>query len=131
MAETPVPAFLALGGNIGDVRATFEQAIALLCDGDAVRLMARSSDYRTPPWGVTEQPPFINAVIAVATTLQARDLLARALQVERALGLARDGLRAFVISGNLGLADTTARYDRPAAEIERHVADFIRQVSAA
>ena len=53
------------------------------------------------------------------------------LSIERALGLARDGLRAFVISGNLGLADTTARYDRPAAEIERHVADFIRQVSAA
>ena len=24
--------------------------------------MARSSDYRTPPWGVTDQPPFINAV---------------------------------------------------------------------
>ena len=53
------------------------------------------------------------------------------LSVERALGLARDGLRAFVISGNLGLPDTIARYDHPAAEIERHVADFIRQVSAA
>ena len=31
--------------------------------------IARSSDYRTPPWGVTEQPPFVNAVIAIATTL--------------------------------------------------------------
>ncbi|HEX3939151.1 MAG TPA: 2-amino-4-hydroxy-6-hydroxymethyldihydropteridine diphosphokinase [Xanthobacteraceae bacterium] len=90
MAETSVAAFLALGGNVGDVRATFERAIALLCDGEAVRLVARSSDYRTPPWGVTEQPPFINAVIAVATTLPPRDLLASALKVERALGRDRE-----------------------------------------
>lgn len=51
------------------------------------------------------------------------------LSVEQALGLARDGLRAFVISGNLGLPDAAARYGLPPAEIERHVADFIRQVS--
>ena len=62
-------AFIALGGNVGDVRATFDRAIAMLCDGPDVRLMARSSDYRTPPWGVTDQPPFTNAVIAVSTTL--------------------------------------------------------------
>ena len=41
----------------------------MLCDGTDVRLTARSSDYRTPPWGFNDQPPFINAVIAVATTL--------------------------------------------------------------
>ena len=39
--------------------------LSLFCDGTAVRLIARSSDYRTPPWGVTDQPPFINAVIGV------------------------------------------------------------------
>ena len=51
-------ALLALGGNVGDVRATLDRAIAMLCDGRAVRLVARSSDYRTPPWGVTDQPRF-------------------------------------------------------------------------
>lgn len=86
MAEASIAAFLALGGNVGDVRATFDRAIALLCDGEAVQLVARSSDYRTPPWGVTDQPPFVNAVIAVATVLPPHDLLARALKVERALG---------------------------------------------
>ncbi len=75
------------------MRATFDRAIAMLCDGDAVRLMARSSDYRTPPWGVTDQPPFINAVIAVATSLSPHDLLARALKVERALGRDRESER--------------------------------------
>jgi 2-amino-4-hydroxy-6-hydroxymethyldihydropteridine diphosphokinase len=79
-------AFIALGGNLGDVRATFEQAIAMLCDGVEVRLVARSSDYRTPPWGVTEQPSFINAVIGVATSLSPRELLNRLQACERALG---------------------------------------------
>jgi 2-amino-4-hydroxy-6-hydroxymethyldihydropteridine diphosphokinase len=79
-------AFIALGGNLGDVRTTFERAIAMLCDGDAVRLLARSSDYRTPPWGVTDQPPFINAAIAVSTSLSPHELLARAKATERALG---------------------------------------------
>ena len=79
-------ALIALGGNVGDVRSTFEQAIAKLCSDDAVRLIARSADYRTPPWGITEQAPFVNAVIAVTTSLAPHDLLARAQECERALG---------------------------------------------
>jgi 2-amino-4-hydroxy-6-hydroxymethyldihydropteridine diphosphokinase len=83
-------AFIALGGNVGDVRATFDAAIATLCDGAAVTLAARSSDYRTPPWGVTEQPPFINAVIAVSTVLSPHALLTRAQDCEHALGRDRE-----------------------------------------
>jgi 2-amino-4-hydroxy-6-hydroxymethyldihydropteridine diphosphokinase len=82
-------ALIALGGNIGDVRTTFDRAIACLCRDDVVRLTARSSDYRTPPWGMIEQPAFINAAIAVATSLPPHDLLARALDCERKLGLDR------------------------------------------
>jgi 2-amino-4-hydroxy-6-hydroxymethyldihydropteridine diphosphokinase len=79
-------ALLALGGNVGDVQETLDRAIAQLCDGAAVRLIARSSDYRTPPWGVEDQPPFVNLCIAIATTLSPQGLLARAHEVERALG---------------------------------------------
>jgi 2-amino-4-hydroxy-6-hydroxymethyldihydropteridine diphosphokinase len=86
MNQSSAEALLALGGNLGDVRATFERAIALLCDDGAVRLVARSSDYRTPPWGVTDQPAFINAAIIVATSLEPHALLTRAQNVERALG---------------------------------------------
>lgn len=85
-----VEALLALGGNVGDVRASFGRAIEMLCAGGAVRLLARSADYRTPPWGVVDQPPFINAVIMVATSLEPRALLARVLDIERALGRERD-----------------------------------------
>jgi 2-amino-4-hydroxy-6-hydroxymethyldihydropteridine diphosphokinase len=78
-------ALLGLGGNVGDVRATLDEAIALFADGQDVRLLARSSDYSTPPWGVTDQPAFVNLAIAVETMLSPRELLTRALNVERAL----------------------------------------------
>jgi 2-amino-4-hydroxy-6-hydroxymethyldihydropteridine diphosphokinase len=79
-------AFIALGGNVGDVRTTFERAIAMLCSDQSIRLTTRSSDYRTPPWGVTDQPPFINAVIGIATDLEPHALLSRMQDRERALG---------------------------------------------
>jgi 2-amino-4-hydroxy-6-hydroxymethyldihydropteridine diphosphokinase len=83
-------ALIALGGNIGDVRATFDQAIAALCDGRIVRLLARSSDYKTPPWGVEDQPPFVNCAIVAATELAPVALLKRAQAVERQFGRNRD-----------------------------------------
>lgn len=79
-------ALLGLGGNVGDVRATLDEAVRRFADGVKVRLLARSSDYSTPPWGVTDQPPFTNCAIAVETGLPPRALLARALAVERTLG---------------------------------------------
>ncbi len=82
-------ALIGLGGNVGEVRATLSAAIDMLCDGRDVQLTAKSSDYRTPPWGVTEQAPFINACSAVDTTLTPQALLARALDVERAFGRER------------------------------------------
>jgi 2-amino-4-hydroxy-6-hydroxymethyldihydropteridine diphosphokinase len=59
-------ALLALGGNVGDVRDTLDRAVAMLCENGDIRISARSSDYRTPPWGVEDQAPFVNAAIAVA-----------------------------------------------------------------
>ncbi len=79
-------ALIALGGNVGNSRAILHRAIALLCDGDKVRLTARSSDYRTPPWGFKYQPHFVNLVIAVETTLSPHELLARAQGIELRLG---------------------------------------------
>jgi len=82
-------ALLALGGNVGEVRETFDRALAMLCDGTRVRLKARSSDYATPPWGVADQPTFVNRCIAVDTDLTPQDLLARVQAVEQALGRRR------------------------------------------
>jgi len=79
-------ALLALGGNVGNSRAILDRAVALLCDGEKVRLMARSSDYLTPPWGFKYQPPFVNLCIVVDTTLSPRELLEQAQAVELQLG---------------------------------------------
>ena len=79
-------AFVAFGGNVGDARETIGLAIADFCGGPDIRLLARSSDYRTPPWGVTDQPPFINACIAVETALAPAGLLDHAQTIERRFG---------------------------------------------
>ncbi len=82
-------ALVGLGGNVGDVRARFDRAVAILCSGGDIRLLARSCDYRTPPWGVADQPAFINACLQLETGLGPHALLARAQSVERALGRER------------------------------------------
>ena len=79
-------ALLGLGGNVGDVRSTLDRAITLLCADGAVKLLARSSDYQTPPWGVTEQPAFVNLCVRVETAFAPTALLQRVLAVEAALG---------------------------------------------
>ena len=88
-------ALIALGGNVGDVRTTLDRAIAALCDGTEVKLIARSSDYRTPPWGVEDQPPFINCAIVAATELSPPALLARAQRIEDQFGRDRARERRF------------------------------------
>jgi 2-amino-4-hydroxy-6-hydroxymethyldihydropteridine diphosphokinase len=84
-------ALLGLGGNLGGVRETLDRAVQLLCEHKDIRLLARSSDYRTPPWGVEDQPAFINLCLIVATDLTPHDLLHRAQAIETRLG--RDRLQ--------------------------------------
>ena len=79
-------ALLAFGGNVGNSRAILDRAVALMCDGRTVRLIARSSDYLTPPWGFKYQSPFINLCVIAETTLTPRGLLERAQAVELQLG---------------------------------------------
>src|SRR5262249_44394792 len=79
---------IGLGGNVGDVRATLDRAVATLCDRD-IRLLAQSSDYLTPPWGGADQPAFVYPSSSVATTLPPRHLPERALAVERGFGRER------------------------------------------
>ena len=77
---------IALGGNVGDVRATFEKAIASICGMAQAALLARSSDYATPPWGDEQQPRFINACIEIETSLDPHALLFTLQKVEKKFG---------------------------------------------
>lgn len=80
-----VRAFLGLGGNIGDPRAAMAAALAGLDSDPAIEVVRVSSLYRTPPWGRTDQPEFLNAVAELATSLAPRALLDRCLAAEAAL----------------------------------------------
>jgi 2-amino-4-hydroxy-6-hydroxymethyldihydropteridine diphosphokinase len=77
---------IALGGNVGDVRATFEKAIAAVCGMAQAALLVRSSDYATPPWGDEDQPRFINACIEIDTALDPHALLFVLHKVEKKFG---------------------------------------------
>jgi 2-amino-4-hydroxy-6-hydroxymethyldihydropteridine diphosphokinase len=79
-----VRALLGLGANLGDPVATLLEAkerLAMLG-----RVTAVSSLYRTPPWGVADQPPFVNAALALETELDPDTLLAALKTLEKALG---------------------------------------------
>ena len=87
-------AAIGLGANLGDAAATLREAIAELARLPGTELRRASRLYRTPAWGRTEQPDFINAVALVETALPARDLLDHLLAIERAFGRIRlDGER--------------------------------------
>lgn len=82
-------AIIALGSNIGDKVANIDRAIGELTRDADIRLVSRSRNYRTPPWGITDQDWFVNACVAVATHLKPRALLERCLEAERRLGRVR------------------------------------------
>ncbi len=88
-----VRALIGLGGNLGEVRERLDAAIAALDVLPGVAVAARSRFYRTAPWGPVAQPDFINAAIAVETSLPALELLDALLATERAFGRIRDGER--------------------------------------
>jgi 2-amino-4-hydroxy-6-hydroxymethyldihydropteridine diphosphokinase len=82
-------AALALGGNMGDVASAFVAALEALEAGGRLRVVARSNVWRTPPWGKTDQPDFLNMCVLVETQLSPRDLLALCLNVETDAGRVR------------------------------------------
>src|SRR6202051_5168786 len=84
---------IALGGNVGDVRTTFQKAIANICGMTQAALLARSSDYATPPWGDEQQAHFINACVEIETSLDPHALLFTLLKIEKKFGRDRTSER--------------------------------------
>lgn len=82
-------AYVALGSNLGNPRQQVIDAMAALADLPDTRVLQRSALYRTPPWGLLEQPPFINAVAELDTTLSPQALLQELLEIERRAGRVR------------------------------------------
>jgi 2-amino-4-hydroxy-6-hydroxymethyldihydropteridine diphosphokinase len=80
-------AFVGLGANLGNREAAIRRAAEVI---GATRL---STIRETDPWGLEDQPRFLNAVAELRTELMPRTLLERLLDVERSLGRVREGPR--------------------------------------
>ena len=86
-------AYVGLGANLGDRAATLRRAIDLLAERPAIDVVGVSSFRETDPVGYLDQPRFLNAAVAVETSLTPSALLATLLEVERELGRVREGPR--------------------------------------
>jgi len=78
--------FLGLGSNLGDRPANLRAALASLDTLPGTRVVRVSEFRETPPWGVVDQPSFVNAVAEVVSALAPEALLAAVKQIERELG---------------------------------------------
>ena len=87
-AQPTVAAYVALGANLGDARATLDAAFVALAGLPRTTLRAASSLYRTAPVDAGG-PDFLNAVIALDTRLDAHALLDALQRIERAHGRER------------------------------------------
>ena len=77
--------FIGIGSNLGNRETHCSNAINLLIES-GISVLKRSAMIETKPWGVTDQPVFLNMVIEIETGLQPHELLTLLKKTERAVG---------------------------------------------
>ena len=87
--DDPVRAFVGLGGNQGDVETTLVEALWAVDALPQTTIQRQSAFYRTPAWGKTDQPAFLNAVVELRTRMPAQVLLESLLEIEARFGRVR------------------------------------------
>jgi 2-amino-4-hydroxy-6-hydroxymethyldihydropteridine diphosphokinase len=78
-------AYIGIGSNLGTREENCERAIDLLID-KGLTILKQSSMIETEPWGVIDQPAFINMAVSVDTTLPPETLLTLVKEIETELG---------------------------------------------
>lgn len=78
--------FLGIGSNLGNPELNCLKAVERIALSRSVKLLRRSSLYRTEPVGVTEQSWFINCVVEIRTSLSPRELLKTVKGIEDDMG---------------------------------------------
>jgi 2-amino-4-hydroxy-6-hydroxymethyldihydropteridine diphosphokinase len=84
-------AYIALGSNLGDREGHLAAARAALAALPRTRLVGASRVEETAPLGGLEQPPYLNQMVALETSLEPRALLAACHAIERSRGRVRTG----------------------------------------
>jgi 2-amino-4-hydroxy-6-hydroxymethyldihydropteridine diphosphokinase len=81
-----ITAYVALGSNLGDRRASLDSALKMLAETGGVQLVVVSDVIETAALGPVDQPDFLNAVAQITTSLTPRDLHSLLCNVEIRLG---------------------------------------------
>ena len=81
--------FIAIGSNMESPAANCRQAMDRLAESPGMTLLARSSLYRSEPFGKTDQDWFVNAVVRIDTSLSPEELLQMCLSIEQEMGRTR------------------------------------------
>ena len=76
-------AWLGLGGNIGDVKQALLQALRAFESQTNITLANVAPLYKTPPWGVEDQPWFLNCCAEITTSLSPEALLEVCQEAEK------------------------------------------------
>lgn len=79
-------ATIGFGSNLGDSASSIQAAVRCLTERADTTLVSVSHLYRTPPWGETDQPWFLNACALIATTLSPIELLEACKKCESKIG---------------------------------------------
>lgn len=86
-------AYVALGSNLDEPEAQVRNALAALGELPATRLLRTSRLYRTPPWGMLDQPWFVNSAAALDTELAPAALMQALQELELRSGRERGAQR--------------------------------------
>lgn len=81
-------AYIALGSNLGNRKQNILTAVNYM-EQSGLKVLALSSLIETEPYGVKDQPLFINAAVKIETALAASDLLKALLAIESMMGRVR------------------------------------------
>lgn len=130
-------AWIGLGGNVGDVEATFDGALARLDAHAEIRVVARSRVHGTKPIGADAGPAFRNMAAGIETTLDSYELLLQLHEVEAEFGRVRKvvwGPRTLdldlLLHGDRIVADDRLVVPHPATWYRRFVLDPLAEIAA-
>ena len=121
MPAARATAYVGVGSNLADPRAQVERALQHLARLPHSRLLRSSRLYRSAPWGVLDQPDFVNAAAAIETGLAPQALMQALLAIERDAGRDRSGDRwgprildlDLLLHGALALAEPGLQLPHP------------------
>lgn len=90
---SPVIAYVGLGSNLDEPLRQVRDALTCIARLPNTRLIERSGFYASAPWGISDQPDFINAAAQIETTLEPQVLLDALLAIEQRAGRVRNAER--------------------------------------